>query len=158
MNTANGSRGLRVLIVDDNRDAANTLAMLIGLWGHEPQTAYDGKTGLEKARGFCPDCIVLDIGMPGFDGCAVARRVRQHPVLGRVKLIAVTALSSEEQGRRIRAAGFDHHLVKPADPCAVEAILKKLARDKANTPPEATGRYAGAAERLREISGEVGAT
>jgi two-component system, OmpR family, response regulator len=168
MNIANGTRGLRVLIVDDNRDAANTLALLIGLWGYETQTAYDGKTGLEKARGFCPDCIVLDIAMPDFDGCTVARRVRQHPALGRIKLIAMTAFSSDEQCRRIRAAGFDHHLVKPADPCAVEGILKMLAqtlrsnerngappRDKASPVAEAKETLAGVADGLREVNGEI---
>jgi len=116
----------RVLIVDDNRDAANTLAALAKLWGYEAQTAYDGRTGLEKARAFRPDCLVLDIGLPGIDGYTLAHRVRQHPTLHGAKLIALSAFSSEEHHQRIREAGFDYHLVKPADPAQLEGILKML--------------------------------
>src|SRR5438477_435634 len=112
----NGTRDYRVLIVDDNRDAANTLAALARLWGYEAQTAYDGRTGLEKARSFHPNCLVLDIGLPGIDGCTLAHRVRQHPALSGAKLIALSAFSSEDHGRRIHEAGFDYYLIKPADP------------------------------------------
>ncbi len=121
-----GARDYRVLIVDDNRDAANTLAMLARLWGYEVQTAYDGRAGLEKARSFRPDCMVLDIGLPGIDGYTLAHHVRQHPTLSTTKLIALSAFSSEEHSRRLHEAGFDYHLVKPADPTILEGILKML--------------------------------
>jgi two-component system OmpR family response regulator len=121
-----GARDYRVLIVDDNRDAANTLAMLARLWGYDVQTAYDGRTGLEKARSFRPDCVVLDIGLPGIDGYTLAHHLRQHPVLNSAKLIALSAYSSEEHGRRIHDAGFDYHFVKPADPTILEGVLKML--------------------------------
>ena len=120
------ARDYRVLIVDDNRDAANTLAMLAGLWGYKVQTAYDGQTGLEKARSFRPDCILLDIGLPGIDGYTLAHRVRQHPVLSTTKLIALSAYSSEEHDRRLHELGFDYHFVKPADPTILEGVLKML--------------------------------
>jgi CheY-like chemotaxis protein len=120
------TRNFRVLIVDDNRDAANTLASLARLWGYEVQTAYNGHAGLERAHSFRPDCLVLDIGMPGLDGCSLARRVREQPDLGRAKLVALTAYSSEDHRRRIGEAGFDHYVVKPADPSVMEELLKML--------------------------------
>jgi DNA-binding response OmpR family regulator len=126
MTTQGESRDYRVLIVDDNRDAANTLAMLARLWGYEVQTAFDGRAGLEKARSFRPDCMVLDIGLPGIDGYTLAHRIRQHPVLSSTKLIALSAYSSEDHHRRIHEAGFDYHFVKPADPTILEGVLKML--------------------------------
>lgn len=121
-----GNASYRVLIVDDNRDAANTLAALARLWGYNVRTAYDGRTGLEQARSFHPNCLVLDIGLPGIDGYTLAHRVRQHPTLHDAKLIALSAYSSEEHDRRIHEAGFDYHLVKPADPTLLEELLKML--------------------------------
>src|SRR5436305_6368244 len=120
------ARDYRVLIVDDNRDAANTLAMLGRMWGYEVQTAFDGRSGLEKARTFRPDCMVLDIGLPGIDGYTLAHRVRQHPVLSSTKLIALSAYSSEDHHRRLHEVGFDYHFVKPAEPTILEGVLKML--------------------------------
>jgi CheY-like chemotaxis protein len=122
------SGNYRVLIVDDNHDAADTLAALGRLWGYDVQTAYDGRSGLAKANDFRPDCMVLDVGLPGIDGYTVAHRVRQNPALHDAKLIALSAYSSEEHHRRIREAGFDYHLVKPADPTILERLLKMLER------------------------------
>jgi CheY-like chemotaxis protein len=119
-------RRLQVLVVDDNRDAADTLSMVLRLWGYETRVAYDGASALEVARAFIPDCLVLDIGLPILNGYSVAERVRQMPGLEKTKLIALTAYSDEAHVRRAREVGFDHHLVKPPDLAELERILKML--------------------------------
>lgn len=119
-------QGLRVLVVDDNRDAANTLNVLLNLWGYDCRVSYDGFNALETARDYRPDCLLLDINMPGMDGCTVARRLRQEPDLAQVKLIALTAYSDETHTRRIQEAGFDHHVVKPADIEELQRLLNML--------------------------------
>ncbi len=86
-------RPLRVLIVDDNRDAAESLAFLARYWGHDARVAFDGATGLRTAEEWLPDCCVLDIGLPGIDGYSLARRIRERPALAAVRLIAHTAYS-----------------------------------------------------------------
>jgi CheY-like chemotaxis protein len=123
---AETTRVLRVLVVDDNRDAADSLCLLLRLWGYECQAAYDGATGMTAASSFRPDCLVLDIGLPLLDGYAVAQQVRQQPGLDRAKLIALTAYSDARHVRRAREVGFDFHLVKPADPSELERILNML--------------------------------
>jgi CheY-like chemotaxis protein len=120
------ARDFRVLIVDDNRDAANSLATLARFWGYDVRTAYDGAAGLEAAGTFRPDCLVLDIGLPRLDGYRLARHVREHPALSRAKLVALTAYSSDEHRRRAQEAGFDYYLIKPADPDTMEDLLKML--------------------------------
>jgi signal transduction histidine kinase len=116
----------RILVVDDKKDAADSLAVLLRLTGHEVHTAYDGPTALEEARAFRPELMILDIGLPGLDGYEVARRVRQTPGLERVRLAALTGYGRPEDVARGRAAGFDHHLVKPADPQALRGLLGLL--------------------------------
>jgi PAS domain S-box-containing protein len=118
--------GHRLLIVDDNRDAADSLAMLLGLQGHVVQVAYSGQTALEMAKGFSPDAVFLDIGMPGMDGFEVARRLRQLPGLAQIVLAALTGWGKQEDRRRSSGAGFDHHLVKPPEPKAIEIVLASL--------------------------------
>ncbi len=112
----------RVLVVEDNQDAADSLAMLLRLWGHEVRTAHDGQSGLKAARSYRPDIVLLDIGLPGLDGYAVARRLRSEfgPA---VRLVAMTGYGQDEDRRRASAAGFDTYLTKPADPAALQAIL-----------------------------------
>ena len=122
------SSGHRLLVVDDNHDAANSLSMLLRLQGHEVRVAHDGPTALEIATGFRPDLIFLDIGMPGMDGYEVARRVRQTPGLERTILAALTGWGQQEDRRRSAEAGFDHHLVKPPEPKALEGMLAELKR------------------------------
>jgi CheY-like chemotaxis protein len=119
-------RPLRVLVVDDNRDAANSLQVILRLWGYDCRVAYDGPSGLEAARAYLPDCLLLDIHMPRMDGLSVARQVRQQPALERAKLIALTAYSDKQHRERIRKAGFDHHLIKPADLTELQRILEML--------------------------------
>lgn len=116
----------RLLIVDDNRDAADSLAILARVWGHEVQVVYDGEAALTAAAAFRPDCLLLDIGLPRLDGYALAVRIRQQPGLETAKLIALSAYSGEQHVRRVKESGFDHCLVKPADPRVIEALLKML--------------------------------
>jgi CheY-like chemotaxis protein len=117
---------LRVLIVDDNHDAADTLAVLLKLWGYDCQVSYDGASAQQMTRNYRPDCLLLDINMPGVDGCAVARRLRQEPELGNIKLVALAAYSDKTNTRRIQEAGFDHHVVKPADTDELQWLLTMM--------------------------------
>jgi PAS domain S-box-containing protein len=120
--------GHRLLVVDDNKDAAVSLAMLLRLQGHEVRVAHDGPSALEISKSYQPGVIFLDIGMPGMDGYEVARRIRQHPGLEKVVLAALTGWGQEEDRRRTAEAGFDYHLVKPPEPKAVESLLAELKR------------------------------
>lgn len=104
---------VRVLVVDDRPDIVHTSAVLFEYAGFEVRTACNGYGAVEIARDFRPDIAVLDIGLPDLDGCEVARRLRADPTLAPMTLIAITAYGSEEHRRRTKAAGFDHHLVKP---------------------------------------------
>ena len=114
---------LRVLVVDDNVDAAQSLAMLLKESGHDVRTAHDGPTALEAALDYRPNVVLLDIGLPGLDGFEVAKRLRQQPVLQSVVLVAMTGYGQESDRQRSQEAGFDHHLVKPADFGKVQQIL-----------------------------------
>jgi CheY-like chemotaxis protein len=113
----------RVLIVDDNEDAARSLAMLLRLMGHDVRTAHDGPSTLEMMRAFQPDIAFLDIGLPGMNGYELAKHVRQLPGGDSVSLVALTGWGQEEDRRRSHEEGFDHHLTKPADPAALEPLL-----------------------------------
>jgi CheY-like chemotaxis protein len=117
---------LHVLVVDDNRDAADSLRMLLRLWGYDCRVAYDGAAGLRAACDYQPDCVLLDIAMPGLDGYTLARMVRTQPGLDRVKLIALAAFSDEAYVRRSREAGFDLHLVKPTEPLEIKRHMDTL--------------------------------
>src|SRR5438105_1853826 len=102
---------LRVLVVDDCPDAAETVATLIRLWGHEAAVAGSGPAALEAALACPPHVVLLDIGLPGLGGCEVARRLRAVPGLDKVRLVAMTGHGGVEDRRRIQEAGFDVHLV-----------------------------------------------
>jgi PAS domain S-box-containing protein len=117
------STARRVLVVDDNVDAVESLAMLLRVEGHEVRTAHDGPSALSAAETFRPEVVLLDIGLPGMDGYEVARRLRQEPGLEKVLLVAVTGYGQEEDRRLSREAAIDHHLVKPVDPEALLALL-----------------------------------
>ena len=120
--------GFRLLVVDDNQDAAISLAMLLRLQGHEVRVAHSGVAALEMTKSYLPDAVFLDIGMPGMDGYEVARRLRQQPGMENVVLGALTGWGQQEDRRRTAEAGFDHHLVKPPEPNAVEGLLTELKR------------------------------
>lgn len=113
----------RVLLVEDNADAAESLAMLLDLMGHEVRVAADGAAGVAAAIAHAPDVMIIDIGLPGMDGFEVARQVRAQPALAAVGLIALTGYGGQDDRRRTAEAGFHHHLVKPADPQAIEGII-----------------------------------
>ncbi|MGC1275581.1 MAG: PAS domain S-box protein [Planctomycetaceae bacterium] len=122
---------LRVLVVDDNVDAAETLAMLLKATKHDVRTAHDGPAALEAALDYRPDVVLLDIGLPGLDGFEVARRIRQEPTLKNVVLIAMTGYGLESDRQHSQEAGFDHHLVKPADFAELQKLFAEL---KPNRP------------------------
>jgi len=118
---------LQILVVDDNADAAESLATLLNLEGHDVRVAFDGAPAVQMASTERPDIIFLDIGMPGMDGYQVARRLRQQPDLRNLFLVALTGWGQEEDKRRSREAGFDAHLVKPAEPSMLQELLGTLA-------------------------------
>jgi signal transduction histidine kinase/CheY-like chemotaxis protein len=126
--------GLKVLVVDDNVDAAESLATVLQMTGRQTCTVYDGPSVLEAARGFGPDVVLLDIGLPGMSGYDVARQLRADPGLSRSVLIAVTGWGSEEDRRRSRDAGFDEHLTKPVDLGTLDPLLRRLAADQLPRP------------------------
>jgi signal transduction histidine kinase/DNA-binding response OmpR family regulator len=117
------SRLRRILIADDNRDAATTLAHFLSLAGHQVVTANSGPEALVEILRERPDALVLDIGLPGMTGYEIAKRVRQEPWSTHATLIAVTGFGQDRDRRQALAAGFDHHLTKPVDPVALESIL-----------------------------------
>lgn len=119
-------RRLKILIVDDNEDSAESMATLLRFSGHEARTAYDGLSALEEAQTFLPDMMLLDIGLPKLDGYEVARRLRQEPEGDRMMLLAMTGYGQEEDRRRSRDAGFDHHLVKPVDLDKLRGLLLSI--------------------------------
>jgi CheY-like chemotaxis protein len=116
-------------VVDDNKDAAETLMLLTSMWGHDVRMATDGPAALEEAREFQPSVVLLDIGMPGMDGYEVARRLRAESSPGgpTMRIIALTGFGAEDARRQIRAAGFDAHLIKPVEPAALEQLLRSPA-------------------------------
>ena len=118
-----GRKGLRVLVVDDNVDVAESCALLLRLKGQEVRVAHDGIKALEVARDFRPELVLLDIGMPGMDGYEVARQLRQQPGTQGALLVALTGYGQGEDRERSLAAGLDAHLVKPVAPEALDALL-----------------------------------
>jgi CheY-like chemotaxis protein len=117
------SRQRRILIADDNGDAATTLAHFLSLGGHQVTTANSGPEALAEIFRERPDALVLDIGLPGMTGYEIAKRVRQEPWSSQATLIAVTGFGQDRDRREALAAGFDHHLTKPIDPVALESLL-----------------------------------
>ena len=126
--------GLRIVVADDNRDAADTLARMLRILGHEVVTAYDGAQAVELAEASRPDLVLLDIGMPKLNGYEAARRIRSEPWGTSMVLIALTGWGQEEDRRRAAEAGFDDHLVKPVDFRELEHRLSTLAQHR--TGPE----------------------
>ncbi len=116
---------LKVLVVDDNNDSADSLAIWLELAGHQVRTAYDGPQALAAAEEFLPRVILLDIGMPGMSGYDVARRLRAQPATRDVLLLAMTGWGQDEDRRKSREAGFDEHLVKPVDPQLLKDLLAR---------------------------------
>jgi CheY-like chemotaxis protein len=117
---------LRVLCVDDNRDAADTLGILLEIVGFEVKVCYDGPSALAAAETFRPDAAILDLTMPGMDGDEVGRRLRARPWGKAIPLVALTALSGDDARRRTEEAGFDLHLTKPVAPDRLANVLADI--------------------------------
>jgi len=124
----------RVLVVDDNVDAAAALARMLRLMAQEVRTAHDGLKGVQEAEAFRPDLILLDIGMLRLNGYDACRRIREQPRGRDVTIVAVTGWGQEEDRRRSKEAGFDHHILKPAEPADIEKLLVGLKGGARVTP------------------------
>ncbi|MCA1685123.1 MAG: response regulator [Planctomycetia bacterium] len=126
-----GSEGagdsLRVLVVDDNAHAADVLAKIIRLWGHETRVTHDGPGAIDEAKESLPDVVLLDIGLPGMDGYAVAREIRREHAFRRITLVALTGYGREEDLEKAAGAGFDRHMLKPVPLEDLERLLADLA-------------------------------
>jgi len=120
-------RSLRVLVVEDNADTAQGLALVLQAFGHQVRTIHDGLSALQAALDYQPNLVLLDIGLPGLNGLEVAKKMRKQPALKNVVLVAVTGYGTETDHRRSQEAGFNYHLVKPADFKTVEQILASVA-------------------------------
>jgi CheY-like chemotaxis protein len=120
---AGGPRPLKVLVVDDNVDAAEALGLLLAAHGHEVVVEHEPSMALERARGSAPDVCLLDIGLPGIDGRELARRLRAQPETAHAVLVAVTGYGQRHDREQAFEAGFQHHLVKPVD---VEVLVRLL--------------------------------
>jgi PAS domain S-box-containing protein len=121
------TRALNVLVVDDNVDAAESLKMILAALGHTVSTEYDGRAGVDAALKLQPDVVLLDLGLPGLSGYEAAREIRAHETNGRTTMIAISGWGQEDDRRRSREAGFDDHLVKPADPDELRRLLSQAA-------------------------------
>ncbi len=115
----------RVLVVDDNVDSAESLALLLQIEGHEVTSAYDGQTALATAQSFDPEVVLLDLGLPDIDGFQVARQLRQAEGPRRRLLVALTGFGRDSDRAEAMAAGFDKHLTKPVDPDVVIRLLQQ---------------------------------
>ena len=116
----------RILVVDDNIDAAQCLALLLRQLGHDVQIAHDGHAALEAARLNRPQLVLLDLSMPGVDGCRVVMRLKSDAQFARVRFVAVTGSQDEEARRRSREAGFDDYLVKPVAFATLREVIARL--------------------------------
>lgn len=121
-----GTQKCRILLVDDNQDAADTLGMLLRMLGNEVHTAHDGLEAVGAAAAFKPDIVLLDIGLPKLNGYDAARRIREQHAGANMVLIALTGWGQEDDRRRSKEAGFDHHLTKPIDFNALQVLLAEL--------------------------------
>ena len=116
----------RVLIADDNIDAATSLSLVLQMMGNEVRVAHDGLDALAVAEAFRPDAVLLDIGMPAMNGYEVCRKLRERPATKDVMIVALTGWGQEDDRKRSREFGFDQHLVKPVEPRMLEDVLAGL--------------------------------
>lgn len=117
---------MKIVIADDNRDSADSMAMLLGAFGHDVHVAYNGDEALTVAEKERPDAVLLDIGMPGKDGYECAQAIRAKDWAQSTFLIALTGWGQESDKQRSKQAGFDRHLTKPVDPTALETLLADI--------------------------------
>jgi len=142
---------LRVLVTDDNRDAADSMATLCHIWGHEALVAYDGPSALRLLSAEPPDVVLADLAMPGFAGDWLARELRAVPGGHYFTLVAVTGYADTEYRKLAVAAGFDHYLVKPVEPSALAGLLADIQK-KAHETIDQTRALIG---RTSELIGET---
>jgi signal transduction histidine kinase/CheY-like chemotaxis protein len=136
-----GSRppaSLRILVVENDSQAAESLAMLLGTWGYEVRVAYDGPTALDVAADWRPHAVLLDIGMPGMDGYEVARHLREQEGMEEAIIIAVTGYGEEEDRQRAKEVGFDYHMVKPVPPQDLKELLALAEARFSQSTPDAS--------------------
>jgi CheY-like chemotaxis protein len=152
LRSLSSASALRILVVDDHPDAAESMAALMQGAGHQSTVAHDGPAAIAIANSFRPDVILLDIGLPGMNGFEVARALKAAPETTGCVLIAVSGYGQAEDQRRSREVGFDHHLVKPADFAALERILDAIRRDHPPASGQSTVLEFPAAVRLRANS------
>lgn len=114
----------RILVADDNADAAESLQLWLQMAGHEVHVAFNGVAALAAAESLRPDVVLLDLGMPGMSGLEVARRIRAAPWGGSLVLVALTGWGQEQDRQQTSAAGFDHHLTKPVPPDDIEELVR----------------------------------
>jgi CheY-like chemotaxis protein len=131
----------RILVADDNIDAADSLALLLDMAGHDVRVVHDGRAALSVAQSFRPDTVLLDIGMPLMSGYEVARALRQEPWGAKITLIALTGWGQESDRLKAMEAGFDRHLTKPVDPDMLEQLM--------NSPAEAAKNFSSMRDRSR---------
>jgi CheY-like chemotaxis protein len=148
--------GLRLLIVDDNRDAADMLSLLLGFWGHRPTVAYDADGALRAAVAAPPEAVLLDLGMPDRDGFALADELRRADGLGDIPLIALTGYADQEHRDRALVSGFHKYLVKPVENLALQAVLAQVAemRGRSNGAANLTAEGHALAGRSRALTAE----
>jgi len=127
--TSPATRRLRVLIVDDNADLVEMLAVVVEAAGHQVRQALDGQSAVAMALAHRPHLVLLDLGLPERDGIEVARELRRHPETRQCRLVALTGWGQDDDRRRTEEAGFDCHLTKPADPKALERVLRDVAEE-----------------------------
>jgi CheY-like chemotaxis protein/anti-sigma regulatory factor (Ser/Thr protein kinase) len=127
---AEHSHSQRILVVDDSPDAAQSLAMLLEIDGHEVHTASNGVEAIEQTATFQPDVIFMDVGMPVMDGMEAARRIRHSKLGSKISIVALTGWGQEADRDRTREAGMDHHLVKPVSADDLRAVLRSVARSR----------------------------
>src|SRR5215469_14468132 len=116
---------LRILVVEDLHDSADSLGLLLELWGYQAVITYDGADALAAASSTPPDVVFLDIGLPGMDGCEVARQIRQLPGVTTALLVAITGYGRKDDVQRCKEAGIDCHFLKPVDPLELKQLLAK---------------------------------
>lgn len=122
----NKPNSARLALIDDNVDSAVSMAMMLEALGHEAVVSHDGPTALETAESFRPALVLLDIGLPGMNGFMVAERLRAGATLNGVVLAGLTGYGDEQDRRRSKEAGFDHHFVKPIGLSALQELIKTL--------------------------------
>jgi PAS domain S-box-containing protein len=141
---ASGERHLRILVVDDNIDSADSLSLALRIRGHDARPVYDGASALELGASFEPQVILLDLGMPDLDGHETCRQIRQRRWGSRVTIVALTGWGQYEDRRRTGESGFDYHLIKPMEPTVLASLLERLAQGQESSADSASFGHASA--------------